>query len=56
MAGALSEAELQAALVSVGFEGFRVTWRCDIFAGVPLGVPAKRFGTLGINFDARKPG
>jgi hypothetical protein len=56
VAGALSETELEAAIVSAGFQAFRITWRKDVFAGSALGGPAQRLGTLGINFDARKPG
>jgi len=37
-----------------GFVGFEITWRADIFAGAPQTSSAAEFGTLGINFRARK--
>jgi hypothetical protein len=43
--------------VAAGFEGFEVTWRKDIFQGAAR--PRRevaQFGTLGVNFRARKPG
>jgi hypothetical protein len=41
--------------VAAGFIDFEITWRADIFAGAPQSSSAADFGTLGINFSARKP-
>jgi hypothetical protein len=41
--------------VAAGFTGFEITWRADVFAGAPQASSAAKFGTLGINFRARKP-
>jgi hypothetical protein len=38
-----------------GFEDFAITWRADVFGGAPQQSSAATFGTLGINFRARKP-
>jgi hypothetical protein len=46
---------LQAAVVSAGFVDFEITWRADVFSGAPQSSSAAKFGTLGINFRARKP-
>jgi hypothetical protein len=35
--------------------GFEITWRADVFSGAPQASSAASFGTLGINFRARKP-
>lgn len=43
------------AVVMAGFVGFEVTWRGDVFSGAPQSSSAASFGTLGINFRARKP-
>jgi glyoxylase-like metal-dependent hydrolase (beta-lactamase superfamily II)/rhodanese-related sulfurtransferase len=40
--------------VAAGFEGFEITWRKDVFSGAPQAGSAASFGTLGINFRARK--
>jgi hypothetical protein len=40
--------------VAAGFVGFEITWRADVFAGAPQTTSAANFGTLGINFRARK--
>jgi hypothetical protein len=40
--------------VAAGFVGFEITWRKDVFGGAPQGGSAANFGTLGINFLARK--
>jgi len=40
--------------VAAGFVGFEITWRGDVFAGAPQASSAAKFGTLGINFRARK--
>jgi hypothetical protein len=37
-----------------GFVDFRITWRAPVFAGAPQASSAAKFGTLGINFRARK--
>lgn len=42
------------AVVMAGFVGFEVTWRADVFSGAPQSSSAASFGTLGINFRARK--
>jgi hypothetical protein len=38
-----------------GFVDFAVTWKADVFAGAPQKSSAAAFGTVGINFRARKP-
>jgi hypothetical protein len=40
--------------VAAGFVGFEITWRADVFAGAPQASSAAQFGTVGINFRARK--
>jgi hypothetical protein len=40
--------------VAAGFIGFEITWRKDVFSGAPQSGSAANFGTLGINFRARK--
>jgi TusA-related sulfurtransferase len=37
-----------------GFVDFEITWRADVFSGAPQASSAANFGTLGINFRARK--
>jgi len=37
-----------------GFVDFEITWRDDVFDGAPQESSAANFGTLGINFRARK--
>jgi SAM-dependent methyltransferase/TusA-related sulfurtransferase len=54
IAGALLEPELQSAVVRAGFVAFEITWRADVFSGAPQESSAADFGTLGINFRARK--
>jgi hypothetical protein len=49
------EAELKATVVAAGFVDFEITWQADIFGGAPQSSSAANFGTLGINFRARKP-
>jgi hypothetical protein len=34
---------------------FAITWRADVFSGAPEESSAAKFGTLGINFHAKKP-
>ena len=55
MAGALLEAELQAVVEGAGLVEFEITWHGDVFAGAAQDSSAAQFGTLGINFRARKP-
>jgi hypothetical protein len=33
---------------------FEIAWRADVYAGAPESSSAAQFGTLGINFRARK--
>lgn len=40
--------------MAAGFEAFEITWRKDVFSGAPQAGSAANFGTLGINFRARK--
>ena len=54
IAGAVLETELQAIVVKAGFVGFEIIWREDVFNGAPQESSAADFGTLGINFRARK--
>lgn len=49
------EGELQATVVAAGFVGFEITSRVDVYAGAPQSSSAAKFGTMGINFRARKP-
>jgi hypothetical protein len=41
--------------VAAGFVDFEITWQADVFSGAPQQSSAANFGTLGINFRARKP-
>lgn len=43
------------AVVTAGFVEFEITWRADVFSGAPQSSSAAEFGTLGMNFRARKP-
>jgi hypothetical protein len=45
---------LQLAVVAAGFVDFEITWRADIYSDAPQQSSAAEFGTLGINFRARK--
>lgn len=40
--------------MAAGFVGFEITWRADVFGGAPQASSAAQFGTLGVNFRARK--
>ena len=40
--------------MAAGFVEFEITWRADVFSGAPQSSSAADFGTLGINFRARK--
>ena len=42
--------------MAAGFVGFAITWRADVFSGDPQSNSAANFGTVGINFQARKAG
>lgn len=42
-------------MIAAGFVDFEIAWRGDIYAGAPQSSSAAQFGTLGINFRARKP-
>ena len=42
------------AVVMAGFVNFEITWRADVFSGAPQESSAANFGTVGINFRARK--
>ena len=37
-----------------GFVDFEITWQADVFSGAPQSSSAANFGTVGINFRARK--
>lgn len=37
-----------------GFVHFEITWRAEVFSGAPQASSAAQFGTVGINFRARK--
>ena len=41
--------------MAAGFVGFQIARRADVFADAPQASSAAKFGTLGINFRARKP-
>ncbi len=41
-------------VVQAGFVDFEITWRADVFSGAPQESSADSFGTMGINFRARK--
>ncbi len=40
--------------MAAGFVDFEITWRKNVFGGAPQAGSAEKFGTLGINFRARK--
>ena len=42
-------------VIMAGFVDFEITWREDVFDGAPQEGSAANFGTVGINFRARKP-
>ena len=37
-----------------GFTDFEITWKKDVFSGAPQQSSAAQFGTVGINFRARR--
>ena len=41
-------------IAAAGFTGFEITWRKDVFDGAPQQSSAAAFGTVGINFRAKK--
>jgi len=42
-------------VIAAGFVDFEITWRAEVFGGAPQASSAAQFGTVGINFRARKP-
>jgi hypothetical protein len=40
--------------VATGFVDFEITWRAEVFSGAPQASSAAKFGTVGINFRARR--
>lgn len=40
--------------MAAGFVDFEITWRADVFSGAPQASSAAKFGTVGINFRARR--
>jgi hypothetical protein len=40
---------------AAGFTDFAVTWKAPVFEGAPQAGSASAFGTVGINFKARRP-
>jgi hypothetical protein len=42
------------AIIAAGFVEFEITWRGDVFSGAPQSSSAAKYGTVGINFRARK--
>lgn len=43
-------------VAAAGFEGFEITWRKAVFDNAPQASSAAKFGTVGINWRATKPG
>jgi hypothetical protein len=41
-------------VIAAGFVDFEITSRAEVYAGAPQSSSAAQFGTLGINFRARK--
>lgn len=41
--------------MAAGFVDFEITWRKAVFDDAPQAGSAAAFGTVGINFRARKP-
>jgi hypothetical protein len=42
-------------MTAKGFESFEITWREEIYRDAPQQSSAASFGTIGVNFKARKP-
>lgn len=40
--------------MAAGFGDFEITWQAEVFDGAPQESSAAKFGTVGINFRARK--
>lgn len=40
--------------MATGFVDFEITWRAEVFSGAPQASSAAQFGTVGINFRARR--
>jgi hypothetical protein len=45
---------LQTVVVASGFADFEINWRADVYKDAPQSSSAASFGTIGINFRARK--
>jgi hypothetical protein len=45
---------LKAIVEAAGFGEFEITWRDAVFEGAPQQSSAAEFGTVGINFRARR--
>ena len=41
-------------LAECGFDEIEIPWRSDVFRGAPQDKNSATFGTLGVNFRARK--
>lgn len=41
-------------MIAAGFVDFEITWRGDVYRDAPQSSSAAKFGTLGINFRARR--
>ena len=54
IAGALMEKELKMFTVNAGFVDLKISWWADVYDGAPQASSAAHFGTVGINFYARK--
>lgn len=55
IAGALMKDELRVIVANAGFVELKITWCTDVYNGAPQSSSADHFGTIGINFYARKP-
>ena len=40
--------------MAAGFVGFEIVWRGEVYAGAAQASSAAQFGTMGVNFRARK--
>jgi hypothetical protein len=40
---------------AAGFRDFAITWQAPVFEGAPQAGSAGAYGTVGINYRARKP-
>jgi hypothetical protein len=43
-------------LAECGFDEIEVPWKADVFRGAPQDKNSATFGTLGVNFRARRKG